>query len=72
MQSSRERVDPIAVHTKVLLKEHQDMCLLEAERDKAGSDREDAAAAEFTYGLTGDWAAGIEEIYITVSRYRGL
>lgn len=39
---------------------------LEAERDKAGSDREDAAAAEFTYGLTGDWAAGIELPYARV------
>ncbi|MBI1196192.1 MAG: hypothetical protein GC138_10150 [Gammaproteobacteria bacterium] len=36
---------------------------LDAERDKAGSHREDAAAVELTYGLTGDWAAGIELPY---------
>lgn len=31
---------------------------LNAGRDKAGNEREDEAAVELTYGLTGDWAAG--------------
>ncbi|HSH43753.1 MAG TPA: transporter [Arenicellales bacterium] len=37
---------------------------LDAARDKAGSEREDEAAVELTYGLTGDWAAGIELPYV--------
>lgn len=39
---------------------------LDAERDQAGNDREDEAAVELTYGLTGDWAAGIGLPYTRV------
>ncbi len=37
---------------------------LDARRDKAGSERENEASLELTYGLTGDWAAGIELPYV--------
>lgn len=35
------------------------------EREKAGEERESELALELTYGLTGDWAAGIELPYMS-------
>lgn len=38
----------------------------EAHRDQAGDDQESELGLELTYGLTGDWAAGVELPYVRV------
>ena len=37
-----------------------------ADREKAGQEKETELGLELTYGLTGDWAAGIELPYVSV------
>jgi hypothetical protein len=56
--------DPVfGLGPHVLFKDGVEVAI-ETEAEKAGSDREQALALELTYGLTGDWAIGVDLPYV--------